>query len=201
MFEFHFDFLSPNAYLANKVIPAVEKRHGIECVYVPVSIHGQFERTNNKPTPVQIAGVQNKPEYLMLEIRRFCEKHGIEAYHRPSPFPFDSRRYLAGSVVATQEGFGRQYIDAIYKAAYEDQKDMTADTTHGEIVSQAGFPETVLAAFNDKGILKELEANLDNSVARGTFGSPSFFVGDELFFGKDRFDQIEAELVHQAASQ
>ena len=198
-YEFHFDFLSPNAYLAHRVIPSLESRTGVTFTYVPVPIMSQFKLTNNKPSPVQMEGVKNKPDYVALEMRRFCKKHNI-AYHWPKPFPFDSRPFLAGAVVAAREDVSRAYIDAVFTAAYEDRHDMTAPSTHEQLLNRIGLPkEVLLAAQTDNRVKAELKQNAENSVARGTFGSPSFFVGDELFFGKDRMDQIEEQIVlHRA---
>jgi len=198
-YEFHFDFLSPNAYLAHRVIPGLEARTGVSFKYVPVAIMGQFKLTNNKPSPVQMEGVKNKPDYVALEMRRFCKKHNI-TYHWPKPFPFDSRPFMAGTVIAEREGVSKAYIEAVFTAAYEERQDMAAPATHEQILSKGGFPKAaILAAQSDDSVKTELRKNVEESVARGTFGSPSFFVGDELFFGKDRMDQIEEQIaLHKA---
>ena len=190
-YEFHFDYLSPNAYLAHRVIPALEDRTGVEFRYVPVAIMGQFKATNNKPSPVQMQGVKNKPEYVVLEMQRFSKKHGI-TYHLPKPFPFDSRPFLAGTVIAEREGVGAAYIDAIFTAAYEDRRDMTDASVIEAILEEGNFPKSaILGAQEDDTVKAELKANLEDSVKRGTFGSPNFFVGEEMFFGKDRLELIE----------
>jgi len=193
-YEFHFDYLSPNAYLAHRMIPELERRTGVKFRYVPVSIMGTFKATNNKPTPVQIQGVKNKGEYITLDMRRFCAKHGI-TYHLPKPFPFDSRPFMAGTLAAVREGLGAAYIDAVFTAAYEDRRDMTDEQVIEGILDAGNFPKAaILDAVQDESMQVQLRANVADSVARGAFGSPNFFVGDEMFFGKDRLDMVEDEI-------
>jgi 2-hydroxychromene-2-carboxylate isomerase len=142
-YEFHFDYLSPNAYLAHRVIPALEERTGVSFRYVPVSIMGVFKATNNKPSPVQMQGVKNKPEYVVLEMQRFSKTHGI-VYHLPKPFPFDSRPFLAGTVIAEREGVGAAYIDAMFTAAFEDRRDMTDAGVIEDILDAGDFPKAAI---------------------------------------------------------
>jgi 2-hydroxychromene-2-carboxylate isomerase len=198
-YEFHFDFLSPNAYLAHRMIPSLEARTGVEFRYIPVSIMGTFKATGNKPTPVQIQGVKNKGEYIAADMRRFCAKYGI-TYHLPKPFPFDSRPFLTGTVIAEREGVAAAYIDAIFTAAYDHRRDMTDPQVIEDVLDAGNFPKAaILAAPQDESVQAQLKANVAGAVARGAFGSPNFFVGDEMFFGKDRLDMVEDEIARVKA--
>ena len=139
--EFHFDFGSPNAYLAHKVIPTIEARTGVKFEYVPVLIGGVFKATNNKPPMVALAGIKNKPEYNALETERFKPKHGIDSFKFNPHFPINTLSIMRGAVYAIANGFGKDYIDAVYRCMWENQLNM-ADAE----VMQIAFTDAGLSA-------------------------------------------------------
>src|SRR5277367_4820983 len=120
--EFHFDFGSPNAYLAHLVIPAVEERTGVKFEYVPVLLGGVFKLTGNRSPAESLAGIKNKPEYERLETRRFIERHRITTF-RPNPFfPVNTLVLMRGAVAAQKLGVFERYVDEIFGHMWSRQQ-------------------------------------------------------------------------------
>lgn len=191
--EFHFDFGSPNAYLVHKVIPAVSEKTGVEFEYVPILLGGVFKATNNVSPGVSLQGVKNKPDYQRIETERFCEAHGIKAYVPNPHFPVNTLKMMRGAVYAQKTDFYLRYIDAMYSAMWEQGLKMDEDDVINGVLDTAGLPtKEILEGMVDPGVKQRLIGNTENSVSRGTFGSPTLFVGKEIFFGKDKLrDALE----------
>jgi 2-hydroxychromene-2-carboxylate isomerase len=197
-FEFHFDFGSPNAYFCHKVLPELVERTGVPCIYVPVLLGGVFKLTNNKSPMEQFQGIRNKNEYGRLEMERFIRKHGLTAFTRNPDFPVNTVQIMRGAVLAQRMGRGADYIDAVYHHMWEEPKKMDDPGVIAAALDQSGFDgAAILAGIQEQSVKDELLSNTNASVERGTFGSPTFFVGDEIFFGKDRLAEIEAEIERQ----
>ena len=193
--EFHFDFGSPNAYLAHKVIPTIEARTGVKFEYVPVLIGGVFKATNNKPPMVALAGIKNKPEYNALATERFKHKHGIDSFKFNPHFPINTLSIMRGAVYAIANGFGKDYIDAVYRCMWENELNMADAEVMQIAFTDAGLSAAeIIAGTADPAVKQQLIDNTNTSVARGNFGSPTFFVGDEMFFGKDRLRDVEEQI-------
>ncbi len=196
--EFHFDFGSPNAYFSHKVISGIEARTGATFVYVPVLLGGIFKLTNNKPPMAQYAGIKNKNEYQRLEIQRFIRKHGLTAFQMNPHFPVNTVQIMRGAVAAGSAGQMARYVDAVFHHMWEAPKKMDdADVIRAALDASGLDGAALLAATQDQAVKDTLTANTEASVARGNFGSPAFFVGNEMFFGKDRLRDVEEEIVAQ----
>ena len=190
--EFHFDFGSPNAYFCHKLIPEVEARTGVTFEYIPVLLGGVFKLTNNKPPMVQFEGIRNKPEYNRLETERFIARHRLTAYNRNPHFPVNTVQIMRGAVVAEAGGFFSDYVDAVFHHMWEDPKKMDDPEVIRMALDASGLNgEGILARIQDQEIKDRLLQNTEASVTRGTFGSPTFFVGDDIYFGKDRLRDVE----------
>ena len=199
--EFHFDFGSPNAYLTHLVIPGIEKRTVVHFRYVPVLLGGVFKATNNASPAVTLQGIKNKPEYQALEMRRFLAKHGIESF-KPNPhFPVNTLQIMRGAIAAQRLGCFERYVDEVYRHMWSEPKKMDEPDVIRAALEESGLPaDELIAAMQDPEVKAELIANTEDSVSRGVFGSPSFFVGGELFFGKDRLREVEEEIDAQRGS-
>ncbi len=196
--EFHFDFGSPNAYLAHLVLPGIEKRTGMRIEYVPVLLGGVFKATGNVSPAVSLRGIKNKGEYTQLETRRFLKQHGITRY-KPNPFfPVNTLQIMRGAVAAKRLGCFPRYVDEVYRHMWAEPRKMDEPDVIKAALAESGLPvDELIALVSDPGVKQELLENTERSVARGTFGSPSFYVGDELFFGKDRLREVEEEIEAQ----
>ncbi len=197
--EFHFDFGSPNAYLAHLVVPDVERRTGVKFEYVPVLLGGVFKMTNNRSPAESMAGIKNRLEYEVLERERFIRRHGIAQFTWNPFFPVNTLLIMRGAVAAQLEGVFARYVDAVFKAVWADQKKMDDAEVVREVLNQSGFDaDSLLARAADPEVKDRLLKNTQESVARGAFGAPTFFVGNEIFFGKDRLRDVEEEIVRAA---
>jgi len=193
--EFHFDFGSPNAYLAHLVIPAIERRTGVRFEYVPVLLGGVFKATGNVSPAVSLRGIKNKGEYAQLETRRFLAKHGITRYAMNPFFPVNTLQIMRGAIAAKRLGCFERYVDEVYRHMWAEPRKLDDPAVIRAALAESGLPaDELLALASDPGVKQELIANTERSVARGTFGSPSFYVEDELFFGKDRLREVEEEI-------
>ena len=190
--EFHFDFGSPNAYLSHLVIPDIEHRTGARFVYVPVLLGGVFKLTNNRSPAESLAGIRNKPEYQRLETARFVRRHGITPF-APNPFfPVNTLVLMRGAIAAQRLGFFAQYVDEVYRHMWADPKKLDDATALRAAMIESGLDaDAILTLTQAQDVKDELLANTQRSVERGTFGSPTFFVGDEIFFGKDSLRDVE----------
>jgi 2-hydroxychromene-2-carboxylate isomerase len=193
--EFHFDFGSPNAYLAHLIVPEIEQRTGAKFEYVPILLGGVFKLTNNRSPAEKLAGIKNRLEYEQLEVRRFIRRHGITQFTWNPFFPVNTLLTMRGAVAAQMDGVFDRYVDAVFKAMWAEPKKMDDPEVAATALQQAGLDGARLIARTQEPEVKErLLKNTEASVVRGTFGSPTFFVGDEIFFGKDRLRDVEEEI-------
>ena len=197
--EFHFDFGSPNAYLSHLVIPGIEQRTGVRFEYVPVLLGGVFKATGNASPAVTLAGIKNKPEYEALETRRFLARHAIEDFQFNPHFPVNTLQIMRGAVAAQREGCFERYVDEIFRHMWSEPKKLDEPDVIREALEASGLPASrILEGMADPEVKAQLIANTEDSVERGVFGSPSFFVEEELFFGKDKLREVEEEIVSRS---
>ena len=193
--EFHFDFGSPNAYLAHKLIPGITARTGVAFVYVPVLLGGVFKATNNASPMVQFKGVRNKGEYMMLEMQRFLRAHPVPFVRNPH-FPVNTITIMRGAVAADMDGFLLPYVDAVYHHMWEAPKKLDEANIVKAALEESGFDgAAILTRTQNQAVKDRLIANTEASVERGTFGSPTFYVNGEIYFGKDRLRDVEAAII------
>jgi 2-hydroxychromene-2-carboxylate isomerase len=190
--EFHFDFGSPNAYLSHLVIPEIEKRTGVKFEYVPVLLGGVFKATNNRSPAQSLVGIKNKPEYERIEMNRFIKRHGITRFKSNPFFPVNTLMMMRGAIAARQLEAFERYVDEMFRNMWGDPKKMDDPNIYRTALDEAGLPTAkIVALIETQPVKDELIANTQRSVERGTFGSPTFYVGDEIFFGKDRLRDVE----------
>lgn len=200
--EFHFDFGSPNAYLSHKVIPDVEARTGVSFTYVPVLLGGVFKATGNQSPVMAFAGIRNKPEYERLEMMRFIERHGLtQAFAMNPHFPVNTLAIMRGAVAAQHLDVFKPYVNAIYAAMWQGAQKMDDPETIGRVLAAADLPAgALMAKAQDSEIKQELVDNTTASVERGNFGSPTFFVKERMWFGKDRLRDVEEAILAARAA-
>jgi 2-hydroxychromene-2-carboxylate isomerase len=190
--EFHFDFGSPNAYLSHLVIPQIEQRTGVTFVYVPILLGGVFKLTNNRSPAESLVGIKNKPEYERLEMNRFLRRHGITRFQSNPFFPVNTLLLMRGAIAAQSLGVFERYIDEVYRHMWAEPKKMDDPTVLRAALDESGLDsERFFELVQTPEIKDRLLQNTQRSVERGAFGAPTFFVGEEIFFGKDRLRDVE----------
>jgi len=194
--EFHFDFGSPNAYLAHLVIPEIERRTGAKFEYVPVLLGGVFKLTNNRSPAESMAGVKNRLEYERLERERFVRRHNITQFTFNPFFPINTLLIMRGAIAAQLENVFDRYVSEVFRSIWAEPRKMDDPEIVRAVLEKSGLDAAKLIARTQEPQVKDrLLKNTQESVARGTFGSPTFFVGDEIFFGKDRLRDVEDEIL------
>jgi 2-hydroxychromene-2-carboxylate isomerase len=193
--EFHFDFGSPNVYFSHKVIPAIVQRTGARFDYVPVLLGGIFKLTNNRSPIEAYRDIRNKLDYMQIETDRFIRRHGIADYNFNPHFPVNTLMLMRGAVAAQMDGILMPYVEAVLHHMWEAPKKMDDPAVIGAALAQSGLDAKRLFELAQTAEVKQrLMDNTARSVDRGSFGAPTFFVGDEIFFGKDKLDEVEAEI-------
>ena len=196
--DFLFDFGSPNAYLAHLVIPPIEQRTGVKFDYVPILLGGVFKLTNNSSPVEKLAGVKNRLQYEHLEFQRFLRRHGIGTFKWNPFFPVNTLLIMRGAIVAELDGDFARYVDEMFKHVWAEPKDMDDPAVVAAALKESGFDaERLLARTQEQDVKDKLLKNTQAAVDRGAFGSPTFFVGDEIFFGKDRLRDVEEEILRR----
>jgi 2-hydroxychromene-2-carboxylate isomerase len=187
-----FDFGSPNAFLSHEAIPAIERRTGVKFEYIPVLLGGIFKATNNRSPAETLAGVKNKPAFLALETERFVRRFGVRPYHWNPFFPVNTLNLMRAAVAAQLEGVFERYIDAAFHHMWVEPKKMDDPEVATEALTASGLDAArLLARAQQPEVKARLIENTQMAVERGAFGSPTFFVGNEMFFGKEQLREVE----------
>ena len=198
--QFMFDFGSPNAYLAAKVIPEVEKRTGVSFDYVPVLLGGIYKLTGNSSPADYLKGIRNKREYMEVETERFIRRHGITSFRKNPFFPVNTLQLMRGAVASEGEGTFWPYFHAVYHHMWEEPKKMDDPEVMAQALAASGIDVGRIAEKSQQPDVKSRLMQLtEDGVSRGAFGSPTFFVGEEMFFGKDQLRDVEEEILGQLA--
>ncbi|HOZ27217.1 MAG TPA: 2-hydroxychromene-2-carboxylate isomerase [Hyphomonadaceae bacterium] len=188
--EFFYDFTSPTAYLAWARLPAIAQRTSAKIIYRPMFLGGVMQTTGNRPPGT----LPQKARWMAEDLQRWAKKYNTP-YNLNPHFPMMTLMVQR----AAQEWVNRpdfdKYLAAIFNAAWRDSKNIADKAVLTEVLSAAGFsPEEFFAATENPANKEKLKATTDEAVARGVFGAPTFFVGDEMHFGQDRLDFVEEAL-------
>jgi 2-hydroxychromene-2-carboxylate isomerase len=196
--QFLFDFGSPNAYLSHEAIPAIEKRIGVKFEYVPILLGGIFKATNNKSPAETLAGIRNKREFHAIETERFIKRFHVQPYVWNPFFPVNTLNLMRAAIAAQLEGVFEPYVEAAFHHMWREPKKMDDPDVATRAIASSGLDAKKLFARAQEAEVKaRLIANTENAVERGAFGSPTFFVGKEMFFGKDQLRDVEESIVEQ----
>jgi 2-hydroxychromene-2-carboxylate isomerase len=193
--EFLFDFGSPNAYLSERILPAIEQRTGTVFKRIPVLLGGIFKATGNQ-SPMQAFGhVKNKPAYEQLETQRFIRRHGIDDFKFNPHFPVNTLNLMRMAVAAEREGILAPYMAAVFRHMWVAPKKMDDPEVVKAALAESGLDPALLERAQAPEVKAKLIANTEDAVARGAFGIPTFFVGSEMWFGKDRLRDVEEAIL------
>lgn len=190
--EFYFDVGSPAAYLAWTQLPKIVQQAGCEIEYRPFLLGGVFQATGNR-SPMEVPA---KGQYMQDDLQRFARRYGVPFRHNPH-FPINTLTLMRGALGLQMREPQRMvpYVDAVYRAIWVDGKNMNDPATVAGVLQQAGFDQDkLLALAQDPAVKDELKVVTQEAVARGAFGAPTFFVGDQMFWGQDRLDFVKEAL-------
>jgi 2-hydroxychromene-2-carboxylate isomerase len=190
--QFLFDFGSPNAFLSHEAIPAIEQRTGVKFEYVPVLLGGIFKATNNKSPAETLAGVRNKPEFMRIETERFIKRFKVKPYVWNPFFPVNTLNLMRAAVAAQFKGVFENYVEAAFHHMWVEPKKMDDPEVAAKALASSGLDGAkLLARAQEADVKARLIENTQMAVERGAFGSPTFFVGNEIFFGKEQLREVE----------
>lgn len=190
--QFLFDFGSPNAFLSHEAIPAIEKRIGVKFEYVPILLGGIFKATNNRSPAEALAGIKNKREFQAIETNRFLKRFHVRPYTWNPHFPVNTLNLMRAAVAAQFEGVFEKYIDAAFHHMWVEPKKMDDPVIALGALTASGLDaKRLFERAGEPEVKAKLIENTQNAVERGAFGSPTFFVGDEIFFGKEQLRDVE----------
>jgi 2-hydroxychromene-2-carboxylate isomerase len=190
--QFMFDVGSPNAFLSHEAIPAIEKRTGVKFEYVPILLGGIFKATNNKSPAETLAGVRNKREFHAIETERFIKRFHVKPYSWNPFFPVNTLNLMRAAVAARLEGVFEKYVDAAFHHMWDEPKKMDDPEVAMKAFTASGLDAAKLfARAQEPEVKAKLIENTQMAVERGAFGSPTFFVGKEMFFGKEQLREVE----------
>ena len=200
--QFLFDFGSPNAYLAERVISDIERRTGVKFEYVPVLLGGIFKLTGNRSPAESLLGIKNKLDFMELETQRFIRRYHITTFRKNPFFPVNTLQLMRGAVAAQFEGIFDAYFRAAYHHMWEEPKKMDDPQIAREafVSSNINF-DRLFARAQQADVKSRLMELTQNAVDRGAFGSPTFFVDKEMFFGKDQLRDVEEAIIDAGAAQ
>ena len=186
--EFLFDVGSPYTYLAYHHLPKIAQAHGANIVWTPVLLGGIFQATGNK-SPAEVPA---KGQYSNIDLQRWAKAYGIPLQMNPD-FPINTLPLMRGAIAMQMRGEAEfhRYLRAIFCAMFDKPRNLNLPEQIGAVLAEAGFdPMEFLALINDPAVKERLKANTANAVAHGVFGAPSFFVGEQLFWGQDRLQFV-----------
>jgi len=196
--DFIFDFASPNAYMTHKAVAGIKQRTGATFNYIPCLLGGIFKSTGNQAPFVTFANVKGKQEYNKLENERFIAKHQLTAYKMNPHFPMSTVALMRGLIVAEEAGQKGPYTETVLKAMWEEGENMADNDVAIRVLTAAGLDgQAIIEKTQEPDIKAKLIANTNAAVDRGVFGIPTFFVGTEMFFGKERLGQVEEEILKE----
>jgi 2-hydroxychromene-2-carboxylate isomerase len=189
--EFLFDYASPFSYLANLQIEGFAKRNGAAVTYTPILLSALLKASGNA-SPMTVPA---KGRYMATELRRWAARHGVAFKPNPYGFMSNTLRLMRGALAAQANGCFALYHRAIYRATWAEAQNLSDETRLRELFENVGVPAiTLMADIERKEVKDRLDQNTDRALERGVFGTPTFFVGREMFWGNDRIDIVEEAL-------
>ena len=190
--DFIFDIASPNAYFCHQLIPGFEERTGVKFDYIPCLLGGIMKLSGNQPPFVAFADIKNKNNYQFIEIERFIKQHKLVKYKFNSHFPQNTVQVQRGALAAQELGIFDRYIEVILRAMWEEDKNLSdLDVLQDTLINNKLDAESIIKIVTSQECKDKLIKNTSEAVDRGAFGVPTFFIDDQIFFGKDHLHQLE----------
>ena len=190
--EFFFDFGSPYTYLAYHQLPKIAARHGATVIWRPILLGGVFQATGNK-SPMEVPA---KGRYSLIDLQRWAQHFGVPLQMNPH-FPINTLPLMRGAVAMQlrSEVEFQRYVAVIFRAMFEHPRNLNQPEEVAAVLAENGMdPTAFVDLINAPAAKEKLKENTAQAVARGVFGAPTFFVGEQMFWGQDRLDFVEQAL-------
>jgi 2-hydroxychromene-2-carboxylate isomerase len=190
--EFFFDFGSPYTYLAYHQLPKIAAQQGATIVWRPVLLGGVFQATGNH-SPMEVPA---KARYSLLDLQRWAKRFGVPLQMNPH-FPINTLHLMRGAVAMQMQGEAafQGYLAAVFSAMFEHPRNLNQPEVVAAVLAGINIDPTAFMGYiNDPAVKDKLKANTAEAVARGVFGAPTFFVGEQMFWGQDRLDFVAQAL-------
>ena len=189
--EFYFDFGSPYSYLAYKALPGIAAAHGAQIVWRPMLLGGVFKATGNR-SPAEIPA---KANWTRRDMQRWAERYGAAFNHNPY-FPINTLILMRGAAGMQLRGLDfHKYVQAVFHAMWVEPRNLGEPQELAAVLRRAGFDADAFQSLvNDPAVKEQLKKNTEEAVAREVFGAPTFFVGEEMFWGQDRLEFVAEAL-------
>jgi 2-hydroxychromene-2-carboxylate isomerase len=185
--EFFYDYSSPWTFLAFTRIEEICRRRGAELVWKPILVGGIFNTVNPSVYEARSRPVPAKARYMLKDLQDWARFYGVKILFPPSVFPVNSVKSLRGALVAEEHGRISQYSRRVFEAYFSEDRDISRDEVLRSIVEEVGLdPQEYFEKIQRPEFKERIRANTDECIRRGGFGSPTIFVGEEMFFGNDR---------------
>ena len=191
--NFIFDFASPNAYLCHKAIKNLEETHDIKFKYVPCLLGGIMKLSNNQPPMISLAEIPNKMKYEFdTAFNRFIKEHNIEKFKMNEHFPINTLLLIRGAIVAQKNYFFESYVETVMNGMWEQSLKLDSPEALHELLTKHNCKaDFVIEEISKDEIKSELISNTNDAVEKGAFGIPTFFVKDEMFYGKESLRELK----------
>jgi 2-hydroxychromene-2-carboxylate isomerase len=194
--DFYFDFPSPYSYLARTQLPRIAAEHGAAVAYHPFRILELMKIVGNRPTTIEC---KNKGKYAGADLQRWTRRYKVDFARNPHSKSFDFAELDRGALVAIEDGRGAEYVTAVFAAIWGKPEDLSQRSVLIDVLERADFDaQRLLDRASTGSMIAQLEAETKAAAERGVFGAPTMFVGDEMYFGNDRFDFV-VEALRSAA--
>ena len=195
--EFFFDFGSPYTYLAYHQLPKIAANRGAQIIWRPILLGGVFQATGNR-SPIELPA---KGRYSLIDLQRWAQHFGVPMTMNPH-FPINTLALMRGAVAMQMQGEAvfQRYLSAVFSAMFEHPRNMGLPQEIGAVLQENGMdPTEFLNAINDPAVKEQLKNSTTQAVERGVFGAPTFFVGEQMFWGQDRLDFVDQALASAAS--
>ena len=191
--DFIFDFASPNAYLCHKAIQNLEKTHDIKFNYIPCLLGGIMKLSNNQPPMITLAEIPNKSKYEFdTAFNRFMREHDITKFKMNEHFPVNTISLIRGAIVSQKNNFFDSYVELVLSGLWEQSLKLdTPEALSDLLIKNNCHADLVIEGIATDEIKAELIANTSEAVEKGAFGIPTFFVNNEMFYGKDTLRELK----------
>lgn len=189
--EFWFEFASNYSYLSVMRIEQDAARHGVAIQWRPFLLGPIFKSFGWSTSPFVVQTW--KTEYVWKDMERQCRKYGL-AWNRPSTFPRASLLAARVALVGAEKPWMAEYCRRIMQANFVADREIDSPACVSEVLTQLDLPaQDIIEEAQDQTHKLQLRQQTEVASSKGIFGAPTFFVGEEMFWGNDRLDDALAD--------